>query len=275
MDQLVMERFSTTHGFDQRAGEVRIRFDAPPELRSAIVDIAVESGALGLGKSVCRALRVRADGMHHSHQDLVKLLDTREWFEVYDVVEAIATDLSKTDAEFQLHTSRTFHDRINDYFERSGIGWCLQDGKIETRGDLDFEAAQRSCDAALTAAGLGTSRGELREARQDLSRRPTPDVTGAVQHAVAALECVLREVTGDQKATLGTMVANSRGRFTAPLDQVIEKLWGFASEYGRHLRENRTPTFVEAEFVVHVAAALIGLVLDQDANKRSAPDETV
>jgi hypothetical protein len=270
-----MQRFSKKHGFDQRAGQVRVRWEAPSELRAAVVEIAGEAGALHLGRTVCRALRVRTDGQHYSANDIVELLDTREWFEVYDVIEAIAADLNEMDARYQTNAAGVFQDEINDYFERSGTGWVLQSGKLQARADADFESALRSCELTLTAAALSTARGEIREARQDLSRRPSPDITGAIQHAIAGLECVLREVTGSKTATLGALVASSRDRFPAPLDQALEKLWGFASERGRHLRESRNPSVTEAELVVHVAAALIAYLLDQHAAELHLQDGAV
>jgi hypothetical protein len=36
----------------------------------------------------------------------------------------------------------------------------------------------------------------------------------------------------------------------------MEKIWGFASEQGRHLREGKEPTQEETELAVHVAAAV-------------------
>lgn len=98
-----------------------------------------------------------------------------------------------------------------------------------------------------------TAANEIHEALTDISRRPTADVTGAIQHAMAALECVAREVDGSSD-TLGRII----GRLTlpAPLDGALHKLWGFASEQGRHIQEGREPRFEEAELVVTVASAV-------------------
>ena len=40
------------------------------------------------------------------------------------------------------------------------------------------------------------------------------------------------------------------------MNDAAEKLWGFASEQGRHLREGRDPAIEEVELAVHTAAAL-------------------
>ncbi len=91
-----------------------------------------------------------------------------------------------------------------------------------------------------------------------LSRLPDPDVTGAVQHAIAALECVARDLCNDPNATLGQLIQR-HGEILAlppPLDSATEKLWAFASQRGRHLREGHSPDRREAALVVRVAAAL-------------------
>jgi len=42
----------------------------------------------------------------------------------------------------------------------------------------------------------------------------------------------------------------------SPLDQAVSKMWGYASEQGRHLREGQEPAYLEAELVVEVTSAL-------------------
>ena len=108
-------------------------------------------------------------------------------------------------------------------------------------------------NAALAQANKRTAASELQEANADLSRQP-PDLTGAVQHSIAALECVAREHCGDH-ATFGKLLERYPDLFTRPLDIGIDKIWGFASEMGRHLREGRTPKEEEAELLVGLATA--------------------
>lgn len=86
--------------------------------------------------------------------------------------------------------ARTFQDSLNEFFVEEGIGWQIVDGEIVTRGTEAFEAAVRQAGEALQAARRATAKDEIHEALADLSRRPEPDLTGAVQHAMAALECV-------------------------------------------------------------------------------------
>ena len=101
----------------------------------------------------------------------------------------------------------------------------------------------------LTASGRSKAAGEIREALRDISRRPIPDITGAIQHAGAALECTARDVLDDQSPTLGQLVKK-------PLDAAVEKLWGFASDNARHVSEGKEIDDAQAELFVSVACAV-------------------
>ncbi|MBI4625906.1 MAG: hypothetical protein HY736_22135 [Verrucomicrobia bacterium] len=73
---------------------------------------------------------------------------------------------------------------------------------------------------------------------------------------MAALECVARDVTGDPNLTLGEWLKKNPNALPAPLSGAVEKLWGYTSEYGRHVREGRSPSFDEAELVVGLSGVL-------------------
>ena len=109
---------------------------------------------------------------------------------------------------------------------------------------------------ALESAGRKTASSEMHEALSDLSRRPEPDLTGAVQHAMAALECVARDVCDDPKKTLGEVIKHYPGTIPKPLDGSIEKAWGFASGMARHIAEGHEPEHREVELVVGLAATV-------------------
>jgi hypothetical protein len=121
------------------------------------------------------------------------------------------------------------------------------------KDSVDRLAQVELANAALEDAQMLTAASELREAYVDLARRP-PDLTGAVQHSLAALECIAREHCSDH-ATFGKLLQRYDELFPRPLDQGIEKIWGFASEMDRHLQEGRTPREEEAKLLVGLATA--------------------
>jgi hypothetical protein len=262
-----MARFSERHGLHGPDPEIRVRNDAPAELRSVLLDIAYE---IGLSPSpmralLCRVLRKRPDPQNWSEWPNVageceELIQRCEWYEVYDIVEEIHKSLrGKLDYDPKcgpITLADRFSREINLYFRRGGVGWQLVDGEVVTRGTEIFESAVRGAVEALEATRRLTARDEIHEALIDLSRRPEPDVTGAIQHAMAALECVARDVCGDEKATLGEIIKRYPGLIPKPLDESVAKAWGFSSEAARHIREGRKPDRKEAELVVGLAATV-------------------
>jgi hypothetical protein len=73
---------------------------------------------------------------------------------------------------------------------------------------------------------------------------------------MAALECVARVCSKDEKATLGDIIKCHRDLIPKPLDEAITKIWGFASENARHVSEGRIAAFEEAELIVGVVASV-------------------
>jgi hypothetical protein len=262
-----MTRFSDRYGLGHTDRAITIRNDAPEELRSVVLDIAYERGLTPnpMRSLLCRILRRRADPQNWSEYPNVsgeceQLIHSCEWYEVYDVIEALHETLkrkSELDASGRVvQSSQRFTDELNRYFCREGIGWQLVDGKVTSRGTESFEQIVRSATEALAERQRPTARDELHEALVDLSRRPEPDLTGAIQHAMAALECVCRDVCGDEKSTLGEIIKRYPGAIPKPLDDSISKAWGYASEVARHMREGRRPERREVELVVGLAATV-------------------
>ena len=73
---------------------------------------------------------------------------------------------------------------------------------------------------------------------------------------MAALECVARNIVSDERPTLGKILSDNPDLFPKPLGEAIGKIWGFTSQYGRHVNEGHTPSYEEAELVVGLASAL-------------------
>ena len=251
-DEIPLKPFSKRSGYSGAPKEITVREDAPQKLRYFLRERALELG-LDPDEIVCNVL-------HEWPDNEIKLYSC-EWFYVYDIIERIFKQLKDID-RVQLNKDRPstrasdFENSINDFFLEEGIGWQLMDGEIRTRGPESFEWTVRSAIAELDATGRVTARREIDEALRDLSRRPIPDLTGGIQHAMVALECVARDLTGDNKATLGDVLKKYRGVIPKPLDTAVEKAWGYACEMGRHLQEGREPNRREVELVVGIAAAV-------------------
>lgn len=251
------ETFSRRQGlFSLKEKEITVREDAPEGLRGFIkmAFYDLNKNPSDLRKITSRVLKTPPDSNNWSEfpnidWEVGQHLENCEWYLVYDIIEVIIQKLNPKEKEL-------FTKEINEYFITNGIGWKIINEQIETRGDEVFETAVKTVVSVLDGAKLQTAKIEIREALNDLSRRPTPDITGAIQHSLACLECVTREFTGDKKSTLGDLMKKYPGAIPSPLDQAVTKIWGFTSEQGRHLREGEAPEYLEAELVVEVTSAI-------------------
>src|SRR6267142_4209945 len=250
--------FSKRFGYSSLPKEITVWEDAPEALRHFVLETAVE---LGCGPSllrdaICSVLRVRPDPNNWSEYPNIwgeaeGLVHQCDWFKFYDFVEKVYKGLSLRwsnygDAE---NRAKHFQTVLNELFVDEGIGWQMLDGEIVIRGTEIFESTVHGAINALEATGRMTARDEIHEALIDLSRRPSADLTGAVQHAMAALECVARDVCGDERATLGEIIKRYQGRIPKPLDDSVAKAWGYASEMARHIREGRKPERKDVELI--------------------------
>lgn len=256
--------FSRRFGFRQTEAEITVREDAPEALREGIVMLAEKLGLRphAARDAVCQVLLKAPDPANWSPYPNVAnevqfLIASAPWYRVYDIAEVFHARLSESDAQ----KGKEFEERLNELFLEHGIGWLMQDGQIVVRGSEAFSHASKTASEGMAQTGLQTAAREMHEALLDISRRPHADVTGAIQHAMAALECAARHVSGEHTKTLGQIIA--RLELPKPLDAALEKLWGFTSEQGRHLREGRSPEFEDAQLVVTVASAVCTFLLSR------------
>ena len=256
-DAAMSRNFSHRHGYGSTDADITVREDAPHDLRYAVAEIARSAGMSPnpICSVVCRVLFVAPDRNNWSEypnvwEEVLGLLAECDWFKVYDIAEALWRSLEHDD-----DNQRLFQNELNRFFREKGIGWELKDPDgIVFRGDQAFSAATSEAAQVLQGSGRTTAANEIHEALRDISRRPVPDRTGAIQHAIAALECTARDITGKPNATLGALVPKLD--LPSPLDTAVNKLWGFASDRARHLREGKSADGAEAELVVSIACAV-------------------
>jgi AbiJ N-terminal domain 4 len=234
-----MNTFSKRHGYSSfEEVEFTVREDAPISLRNFIIDVAEGDCRLRpsqLRSIICRILKESSDSNNWSEypnidNEVRGLIEDCRWYKVYDIIEKLYDSL------YDRHDTQradTFQNEINEFFLEKGVGWKLIEGRIEVRGGKAFEKTIKSAKAQLESNDRHiTASKELHEAIIDLSRRPTADTTGAIQHAMASLECVAREITGERTLTLGRIMERNKTIIPSPLNIAIEKSWGYASEHG-------------------------------------------
>ena len=256
------ESFSERYGYRGLEPEITIREDAPDFLRYHIANTArdCQLSATAIRTIVCGVLLEAPDPSNWSEypniwDEVLDLLRECPWYKVYDVAEALWRSF-----ETRPDKQQQFEAELNRVFHEKGIGWELKNPEgIVFRGDETFAIATQQAVEAFVETGRYTAAGEIHEALKDISRRPEPDRTGAIQHSMAALECVARDLSGQPNQNLGQIVGTLG--LTAPLDEAVRKLWGYASQNGRHVQEGKNGDTAEAELVVSVACSLAVFLL--------------
>ena len=255
--------FSKRHGFRGSPKEITVREDSPEAMRYFVLQTAVDLGwrPSFLRGIICRVLRVRPDANNWSEYpkiwgEIENLMYSCAWFKVYDIIEEFYAGWAVSDNQTGGRNASVFADELNDFFVQEGIGWQLIDGQVLTRGPEAFETLVTEAASAIETSKRPTAAKHLHEALQDLSRRPEADLPGAAYHAMGALECVARDLTGDSKSTLGEIIKRHPGLLPKPLDAALSQVWGYASNEARHVQEGRDISREEAELLVGLSATV-------------------
>lgn len=171
------------------------------------------------------------------------------WYYVYDVAEALYDSITN------INKKQEYELEINTYFQTNGYGWKFEHGQVLYRGNEIEEQAFTNAVQALSSNQ--TAQSELQLALYDLSKRPIADTTGTVHHAMSAMECWCRDKFNAQSQTLGAIIQHHRSEFVRPIDEILDKLWGFASNHGRHVQTGGVASEEDAEFVLNTCSSLI------------------
>ena len=265
-----MPSFSQRHGYSGRPKEITIREDAPKDLRFAFLEMSrgiarsyIPYPEKEIRDAVARRLHRWLEPVWHHEEawtQVEQLVYSSDWYRVYDIIEAVSgyfsDSLPRATAEFS--------KRLNEVFVEQGIGWQLVSGEIISRGDEAFETVIHTAVVELT--NHPTTQTRIQEALSDLSRRPKPDLTGAISHAFAAVESIVgsieytpEELRDQSNHTLGAYLKRHSDLFLSDdFKDGLQRLWKYANNEGsRHGKEGIEPSREEAEFIVSLAAALV------------------
>lgn len=255
--------FSKRNNYGSGPKAITIREDAPENLRYIILQIAEDLGYAPstLRSVLCRVLRVPPDAGNWSEypniqSEIEGLIYRCDWYKVYDIIEALHASFVQNDSRRHQRDAPRFSEDLNEFFEEEGIGWQLINGVVITRGTEVFESVLSTATRLLEESSKTTAAKHLKEAVSDLSRRPKPELHGAIYHAMGALECVARDVTRNPKATLGEILKSTSDVVPRPLDTALSQIWGYASNEARHVQEGREPNRDEAELIVGLSATI-------------------
>lgn len=237
--------------------------DAPLAFRQSVLsalDVSLILPGRVLAVVQAGAAMPRPDDQYVDSWASKYMIERCEWPRVFDIAEQGYQSLA-TSGTIDSAKSGRFEDAINFACHANSLGWRMSSGRFKIFGNSVDEDVTLDAVTALSNAGLVTSARELDAARQDLSRRPDPDITGAMQHAGAALECVGREITQDRSRTFGQILSEHPNLFPGAYRKVAEGVWGIVSNNGRHIQEGAEPAREEALALVNLVAALVGFMV--------------
>ena len=76
------------------------------------------------------------------------------------------------------------------------------------------------------------------------------------------MESVARYITEDPKKTLGEILNTYPDLLPKPLDDSVSKMWGYACEYARHVREDRDIERKEAQLILGISSTIITYLIE-------------
>jgi hypothetical protein len=184
------------------------------------------------------------------------------WYEVYDLLECIVTNLNLLQPDAVLQ--RQFLQEVSQVLEREGSGYRLigtEFAPIASEADIAaIEAAQRS---PLVGASTHISKG-----LSCFARKPEPDYHNCIKESITAVESVCKIIVGDDKATLGKVLSklDSVMPIHKSLRQSMDFLYAFTNDEGgiRHAGSTKSEVgCAEARFCLVTCSALVGYLTDK------------
>lgn len=251
-----MPNFSERNNLRTTNIPIVIRNDAQDDFRMWLIGLAKQVGLPidTIRRIVCQKTYQAEDPNNWSPNEYMEN-ETKEklinaaWYYVYDVAEVFYISISSPTKK------QEYASELNTYFQTNGYGWKFENGQVLFRGSEVEE--QAFANAVQSLSTNRTAQNELKLALYDLSKRPTADTTGAVHHAMAAVECLCRDKFNAQSQTLGAIIQRNRSAFVRPIDDILEKLWGFASNHARHVQTGGAASEEDAELVLNLCSSLI------------------
>lgn len=256
--------FSERHGYSEPAAETTVYQDAPVAVRVAVDMLSKRAGLSrnDLRTVVCEVLLRHPDSTNWSEypnidQEVKDLIADCPWHKVYDIAERVYALIT---LRWDVADATEFSNRLNQVFRENGIGWQMRDGLIVVRDGVLMPIYSEAINV-LDETDRTFAANELKEAIRDISRRPDPDISGAIQHAIAGLEAVARDVTESPRPNLGALV--QRLQLPDDLAEAVLKLWRYSSDNARHGREGNDPAPTDAKLVVTVACAVSNFLVER------------
>ena len=173
---------------------------------------------------------------------------TCQWFEVYDLLEAIANSQSDLLADDALTWINSTLEEHNAAYRFVGT----QVAEITDKNEIQaIETALATADSHV--------RTHLDAALRMLSDKEAPDYRNSVKESISAVEAICRLVTGNTSATLGDALKRVRNLHPA-MTRAFSALYGYTNDASgiRHsLTDEATISYADAKFMLVTCSAFV------------------
>ncbi len=187
-------------------------------------------------------------GKKGGYDKLKEYFSSCQWFEVYDLLEAIANDQS----ELLSDETRKW---INKTLEEHNAAYRFVGTEV---AEITDKNEIQAIESALTTVDSPV-RAHLDAALRMLSDREAPDYRNSVKESISAVEAACRLVTGNTSATLGDALKRVQNLHPA-MSKAFSSLYGYTNDASgiRHsLTDEDTISYADAKFMLVTCSAFV------------------
>lgn len=189
-----------------------------------------------------------------------------EFYQVYDLVEWIATNYSKSDYSDERERAERFCETVNSQLEQERSAYRFVSFQITPI--VNSEEVEAVNQAAAPKHGAELTAAHIQAAIKLLSDRKSPDYRNCIKEAISAVEAAARFITGNEKATLGDALKTLEKvkKLHPALKDGFSKIYGYSSDADgiRHaLSDMPTVTETDARFMLVSCSAFANYLIEQ------------
>jgi hypothetical protein len=294
-------KFSARFGYDPNLPKEALLEDAPEGMRIAYLNSILQpivywAGSdadneenrpleiVALSREFCAIARQEMpefDRYSSVWDDLKGLLKNGSWFNFYDFVEHVGKKLLNIQSQYAYLQTwldgfgfETHRAKVNGLFAEDRIGWRLSETSELEREMPKSLSTRLSATIAGLQDGFDPAREHYLKAIRYASARPL-DAENSIKETTSSIESVGR-VFYPKAQTLGDVVKEMRqkGGWPPALVSMMEKFYAYASSEPavRHgAPVSSRVSLADAEFCLHVGAAMIRYMLEKTHSQRKNP----
>lgn len=190
-----------------------------------------------------------------------------EWFEIYDLLQAVAEDGPDWTGE----RIPIFIEACNNVLKREMSGWRFVDrALVPLPSEHEIAAIEAALAATAASAPLNLVNTHLKQGLTLLADRTAPDFRNSMKESISAVECICKLIAGTPNATLGPALDRIKAAGKVSLHPALEegfrKLYSYTSDASgiRHaLKDAPTVDLEDAKFMLVSCAGFVSYLVDK------------